>query len=189
MNFALAEAWVRGGEWDAAAAYLAGRAEALEAAGAELLLCVSNTLHRVADAFTARLTIPFLHIVDPTATAIRAAGLTRVGLLGTRPVMATDYLKRRYAERFGIEILVPPAAQQTEVDRIIFDELCRGRFLPESKARYLEIADELGGRGAEGIVLGCTEIPLLISQPDRPGLPMFDTAALHVAAAVSAALA
>jgi aspartate racemase len=189
MNFALAERWVRTADWPAAAGYLTDRARALEAAGAELLLCVSNTLHRVADLFTAGLSIPFLHIVDPTAEAIRAAGLTRVGLLGTKPVMATDYLKRRYLERFGITVVVPSPDEQDVVDRIIFDELCRGRFLPEAKARYLAIADRLAAAGAEGLVLGCTEIPLLISQPDRPGVPMFDTAELHVTAAVDRALA
>ena len=189
MNFALAERWVRLGEWDAAAEYLTGRAHALEAAGADLLLCVSNTLHRVAPAFTAGLRIPLLHIVDPTAEAIRAAGLARVGLLGTKPVMSTSYLKDRYRERFGIEILVPSAADQDTVDRIIFDELCRGDFRPESKARYLAIADALERDGAEAVILGCTEIPLLIGQADRPGLRMFDTVALHVAAAVERALA
>lgn len=189
MNFALAERWVRGGDWDAAARDLAERAAGLERAGAELLICASNSLHRVADAFTARLTIPFLHIVDPTADAIRASGLGRVGLLGTKPAMAADYLKRRFAERFGIEILVPPEGEQEAVDRIIFDELCRGRFLPESKARYLAIVDGLAATGAGGVILGCTEIPLLISQRDRPNLPLFDTAELHVAAAVNAALA
>ena len=143
MNFALAERWVRAAEWDAAGGYLAERAEALERAGADLLICASNSMHRVADAFTARLEIPFLHIVDPTAAAIRAAGLSRVGLLGTKPAMATDYLKRRFAERFGIEVLVPAEDEQDAVDRIIFDELCRGRFLPESKATYLAIVDGL----------------------------------------------
>lgn len=184
MNFARAERWVRNGQWDEAAADLAVRARGLEAAGAELLICVSNTLHRVADAFTAGLGIPFLHIVDPTAEAIRAAGLERVGLLGTRPVMGTDYLKRRYRERFGIGVLVPDEAEQVEVDRIIFDELCRGRFLPESRARYLGIVDRLREQGAGGVILGCTEIPLLIGQGDRPDVPMFDTAALHVNAVV-----
>jgi aspartate racemase len=188
MNFALAEGWVRSGDWNAAAQYLTERAAALEAAGVDLLLCVSNTLHRVADEFTAGLSIPFLHIVDPTATAIRAAGLSRVALLGTKPVMATDYLQRRYAERFGVEILVPPPAEQDEVDRIIFDELCRGRFLPESKARYLACVDALTARGAAGVILGCTEIPLLIGPADRPAVPMFDTVELHVAAAVAIAL-
>lgn len=188
MNFATAERWVRNGQWDEAAADLTTRARGLEAAGAELLVCVSNTLHRCADAFTAGLGIPFLHIVDPTASAIRAAGFTRVGLLGTKPVMATDYLKRRYLERFGVDILVPDEAGQDEVDRIIFDELCCGRFLPESKARYLAIVDRLRGRGADGVILGCTEIPLLVGQGDRPDFPMFDTAALHVDAIVGWAL-
>lgn len=189
MNFALSEDWVRRGDWDAAAQYLAGRAAALERAGADFLLCVSNTLHRVADRFTAPLTIPFLHIVDPTAAAIGAAGLKRVGLLGTKPVMATDFIRRRYAERFGIEILVPPPADQDELDRIIFDELCRGRFLPEAKARYLACVDALMTRGAAGVILGCTEIPLLIGQHDRPAVPMFDTVQLHVDAALELALA
>ena len=188
LNFALAERWVRNGQWDEAATSLGARAKALEAAGAEILICVSNTLHRVADAFTSGLGIPFVHIVDPTAEAIRAAGLRRVALLGTKPVMATDYLKRRYAERFGIEILVPDSSQQDEVDRIIFDELCRGRFMPESKALFLAIVDRLRARGAEGVILGCTEIPLLINQDDRPAIPMFDTAALHVNAVVRLAL-
>lgn len=188
MNFAPAERWVRLGLWEEAAASLVARAQGLEAAGAEILICVSNTLHRVADTFAAAVGIPFLHIVDPTATAIRAAGLTRVGLLGTKPVMATDYLKHRYLERFGIEVLVPDADAQDEVDRIIFDELCCGKFLPESKARYLAIVDRLREQGAQGVILGCTEIPLLIGQADRPDFEMFDTAALHVEAVVDWAL-
>lgn len=188
MNFALAERWVRNDRWDEAAADLAVRARGLEAAGAQLLICVSNTLHRRAGIFTAGLGIPFLHIVDPTARAIRTAGLARVGLLGTRPVMATDYLQRRYRESFGIEILVPDDAGQDAVDRIISDELCRGRFLAESRARHLAIVDQLRARGAEGIILGCTEIPLLIGQGDRPDVPMFDTAALHVNAVVDWAI-
>ena len=188
MNFALAEAWVRSANWDAAAQYLSERAAALETAGADLLICVSNTLHRVAERFTAGRRIPFLHIVDPTAAAIRAQGLTRIGLLGTKPVMATDFLKRRYQERFGIEVLVPAPDDQDAVDRIIFDELCRGRFLPEAKARYLAIVDALVAAGAGGVILGCTEIPLLIGPSDRPGVPMFDTVALHVEAAVDLAL-
>ena len=188
MDFALAEGWVRRGEWDAAGEYLTARARALEAAGAELLLCVSNTLHRVADRFTAGLRIPFLHIVDPTAGAIRAAGLKRVGLLGTKPVMSTDYLKRRYLERFGVTIVVPDPATQDELDRIIFDELCRGRFLPESKATYLASVDALAAQGIEALILGCTEIPLLIGPADRPALRMFDTVELHVAAAAELAL-
>lgn len=188
MNFAFSEDCVRNGRWEDMGAYLADRAVALERAGAEFFICVSNTLHRVADHFTKAVGIPFLHIADPTGAAIRKAGLSRVGLLGTKPVMATDAMKRRYADGFGIEALVPDPDEQDLVDRIIFDELCRGRFAPESKSAYLGIVDRLRGRGAEGIILGCTEIPLLIGQEDRPGLPMFDTTGLHVEAAVALAL-
>ena len=189
MDFAFSEDCVRRGCWDEMAVYLADRAAALERAGADLLLCVSNTLHRVADRFTAAVRIPFLHIVDPTGEAIRRAGLPRVALLGTKPVMATDYLQRRYAERFGVETLVPEPADQEAIDRIIFDELCRGRLMPESRALYLRIIDDLAARGAQGVILGCTEIPLLVSQSDRPAFPMFDTTGLHVEAAVDIALA
>lgn len=189
MNFALAERWVRNAQWDEAGAYLADRASALERAGADVLICVSNTLHRMEHVFTRGLRIPFMHIVDPTAAAIRARGLTRVALLGTKPVMAEDYLKRRYAERHGIEAIAPTPDEQTVVDRIIFDELCRGRFLPEAKARYLDIVDRMRAAGAQGVILGCTEIPLLIAQPDRPDFPMFDTTGLHVDAVVEFALA
>ena len=172
-----------------AGADLAATCSVAGAGGAELLICVSNTLHKVADVFTAGLGIPFLHIVDPTAQAVRAAGLRRVGLLGTRTAMAADsHLSRRYAERFGIEIVVPEAAAQELVDRVIFDELCLGAFRPESKAAYLQIVERLRERGAEGVILGCTEIPLLVTQADRPGFPMFDTAALHAEAAVALAL-
>lgn len=188
MNFAFSEDCVRNARWDDMAAYLSERASALERAGAELLLCVSNTLHRVADSFTKAVNIPFLHIVDPTAQAIREAGLRKVGLLGTKPVMATDFLKSRYTDRFGVEIVTPQPADQDLVDRIIFDELCRGRFTAPSKAAYLEIIDRLQARGAQGVILGCTEIPLLISQPDRPSLRMFDTTGLHVNAAIQIAL-
>lgn len=187
-NFAIIESWVRRDAWDEAARHLAGRAEALERAGADFLLCVSHTLHRVADLFMANVRVPLLHIADPSAAAIRAAGLTRVALLGTRPVMATEFLKRRYAERFGISIRVPDEAGQTYVDRLIFDELVRGRFTPEARAALLALVDELVARGAQGVILGCTEIPLLIGQADRPAVPMFDTVALHVAAAVALAL-
>ena len=189
MDFALAERWVRTGDWDGAARYLTDRARALEAAGAGLLLCVSNTLHRVADRYTAGLRVPFLHIVDPTGAAIRARGLRRVGLLGTKPVMSTDYLKARYRERHGVEIVVPDEPRQAELDRIIFEELCRGEFRADARATYLEAVRWLARQGAEGVILGCTEIPLLISQADDPSLPMFDTTALHVAAALDLALA
>lgn len=189
VNFAEIERFVRTGAWEECGAYLSVRARGLERAGAEMLLCVSNTLHRVADAFTAGLGIPFLHIVDPTAAAIRAAGLRRVALLGTKPTMAAGFLKDRYAQRFGIEVFAPEEDEQVAIDRIIFDELVRRDLRPDSKSAYLTIVDRLRARGAEGVILGCTEIFLLIDQPDRPDIPMFNTTALHVAAAVEAALA
>lgn len=187
MNFALAENFVRKNLWQEGGDYIAERAINLERGGAQLLICVSNTLHRVADIFAARVKIPFLHIVDPTAAAILGAGFRRVGLLGTKSVMSQDFLKRRYLDRFGIEILVPGEQQQEMVDRTIFDELCRGVFRPETKASYLALADELASHGAQGVVLGCTEIPLLLTQEDRPNLPFFNTAALHVEAALELA--
>ena len=189
MNFAFSADCVQNDKWDEVGAYLAERAKALEGAGAELLLCVSNTLHRTADIFTAGLSIPFLHIADVTGEAIVAAGLNRVALLGTRMVMSGDHIKRRLAERFGIEVVVPDAADQAELDRIIFDELCKGEFKPEAKAKYLAVMRELAGRGAQGVILGCTEIPLLVNQADAPDLPMFDTTGLHVDAALEMALA
>jgi aspartate racemase len=189
MNFADAERFVRQGLWQEAGEYLADKARRLERAGAGLLMCVSNTLHRVADVFTAGLGIPFLHIADPTGEAMRAAGVSRVALLGTKPVMSTDFLKNRYRDKFGVEVLAPGEGEQDLVDRIIFDELCRGVFREESKAAYLRIVDRLHACGAEGVILGCTEIPLLISQEDRPALPMFNTTQLHAESAVRMAFA
>ncbi len=187
VNFGNIERFVRTDAWEAAGEYLAGKAQGLERAGADLLLCVSNTMHRVSDTFTAGLNIPFLHIADPTGEAIRAAGLTRVAILGTKPVMSAAYLKNRYAERFGVEVIAPEEAEQTQVDKIIFNELVRRELRPESKSTYLDIIDRLRERGAEGVILGCTEIFLLVSQNDRPDFPIFDTTALHVEYAVATA--
>jgi aspartate racemase len=187
MNFAFSADCVRNGRWDDMAAYLADRAVTLEKGGADFYLWVSNTLHRVADQFAGAVSIPFLHIVDPTALAIRDAGLKNVALLGTKPMMSTDHVKRRYTEKFGIEIMVPEPSEQDRVDTIIFDDLCRGRFTAPAKFEYLEIADRPRARGAEGLILGCTEIPLQIEQVDRPSFPMFDTTGLHVDAAVEMA--
>jgi aspartate racemase len=188
MNFAFSVESLRNERWEELGIYLAERAQALERAGADLLICVSNTLHRVSDRFTRDLTIPFLHIADPTGAAIRNQGLKRVALLGTKPVMATDVLKRRYATKYGIETLVPDPEEQDIVDRIIFDELCRGQFPSAAAQIYLDIIDRLKSQGAQGVILGCTEIPLLINQEHRPDFPMFDTTGLHVAAVVKIAL-
>ncbi|HEY0800871.1 MAG TPA: amino acid racemase [Steroidobacteraceae bacterium] len=188
MNFALSAACVLEGRWDELGAYLAERAIALERGGADLLICVSNTLHRTAPVFMANIKIPLLHIVDPTARAIQHLGLKKVGLLGTKPVMAGTHISARFDELFGIETIVPDEAGQQLVNQIIFDELCAGVFTENSKTRYLEVMADLEKRGAQGVILGCTEIPLLVKQADRPNFPMFDTTALHVEEAVDFAL-
>jgi len=188
MNFAFSRECALNGRWDALGSYLSERAEALELAGADILLCASNTLHRVANIFTSKIGIPFLHIVDPTAAAILKMGYRRVALIGTKTVMTTGHIRDRYMDRFGIEISVPETDEQQVVDTIIFEELCQGRFAPASKAIYLDIIDRMRERGAEGIILGCTEIPLLVSQTDRPKFPMFDTTGLHVRQAFKMAI-
>ncbi|WCL54333.1 aspartate/glutamate racemase family protein [Gimibacter soli] len=188
VNFGNIEYWVRNDGWDALGDYLAEKAVAAERAGADFLICASNTVHRVYERFTDGISIPFLHIADPTGAAIRAAGLKRILLLGTYPVMSAPYMRDYYARNFGLEIMVPDEAERRDVDRIIFDELCKGEISLASKARYLEIADKYRAAGAEGLIMGCTEICLLIAQADRPDYPMFDTAGLHVDAAVAMAL-
>jgi aspartate racemase len=188
MNFATAVRYVREAAWDEAGQDLSRRARALESAGAAVLICVSNTLHRVADIFTADLKIPFIHIADPTAEAILKAGLKRVALLGTKPVMSTEFMKRRYEENWGVEVVVPSDTDQDSVDCAIFDELCKGQFLNETRAAFLEIIHRLRADGAEGVILGCTEIPLLVSQADCPDMPVFNTAALHCEAAIDMAV-
>jgi aspartate racemase len=187
MNFALSADCVHENRWRELGAYLAERAKALQRAGADLLICSSNTLHLVADQFCEGLQMPFLHIADPTATAMVSAGVRRAALLGTLPVMSTESFPRRYEAR-GVEIMVPRPDEQAVIHRIIYDELCLGCIRDESRLRYLEIVDALVSRGATGVVLGCTEIPLLLRQSDRPNVLMFDTTGLHVDAAADAAL-
>ncbi|MCA1363362.1 amino acid racemase [Bradyrhizobium sp. IC3069] len=189
MNFAISEYCVRNEKWDELGEYLANRAKALELAGADFYLCVSNTLHCTAPRFTAATKLPFLHIADPTASAIRNAGLTRVALLGTLPTMSSDFMRGRFESQHGLHVLVPAVNEMRTIDGIIFDELDQGVLTERSKAVFLDIIDGMHTQGAQGIILGCTEIPLLVKQADRPSIPLFDTMALHVQAAVEMALA
>ena len=188
VNFGNIEHFVRRNEWDAAQRYLSGKVDALERAGADVILCVSNPMHRVVEPIMADRATPFIHIADPTGAAMRAAGLSRVALLGTMATMLSEDLRHRYEERFGVEIMVPSDPDKATVDRIIFDELVRRDLRPESKAEYLEIIDRMAADGAQGVILGCTEIFLLVDQADRPDVPMFNTTALHTDAAVAFAL-
>jgi aspartate racemase len=176
----------REGRWDDAGAELARCARRLQDAGAEGLVLCTNTMHKVAPAIEAAVAIPLLHIADATARAVRAAGVSRVGLLGTRFTMEEDFYRERLAAH-GIETLVPPPAQRDEVHRVIYDELCQGRIEPASREAYRCIMAGLVAAGAQGLVLGCTEIGLLVG-PQDASVPMFDTTALHADAAVEFAL-
>jgi len=186
VDFAEVEELQHGGRWDEAGALLADAAARLEGAGADLLLICTNTMHKVAATVEARVRIPLLHIADPTAQAIRAAGHTRVGLLGTRFTMEQDFYRERLAQH-GLEVLVPPADARETVHRIIYEELCRGVIREESRREYQRIAADLLEAGAQCVILGCTEIGLLLKDGDVPA-PLFDTTALHARAAALAAL-
>ena len=188
VNFGNIQHYVANQLWAEAGAYLSPKALAAERAGADLLICASNTLHCVADEFTRDLKIPFLHIADPTGAAILLAGLKKVALLGTKSTMSMPYSRNYYSEKHGLEVIVPGEEDQKRLNQIIFDELVRGIVRPDSRAFYLAVCQRLRQQGAEGVILGCTEICLLMSQPDMPDFPMFDTTSLHVKAAVDAAM-
>ncbi|MGK6354720.1 aspartate/glutamate racemase family protein [Sphingomonas sp. DT-207] len=175
------------GEWDLLGDMLAADAARIEAAGADCLLLCTNTMHLVADRIAAVISIPLLHIADATGAAVRAAGITRVGLLGTAFTMEQPFYRERLAERFGLEVLVPPADERELVHRVIYDELVAGRVLPASREAYRRVIAGLADRGAKGVILGCTEIMLLVSQDDSD-IPVFDTTTLHALAAVDFAL-
>jgi aspartate racemase len=175
------------GDWDAAGALVAGAAAAVERAGADFLVLCTNTMHKVAGAIEAAVRIPLLHIADPTAAAVRAAGLARVGLLGTRFTMEQPFYADRLRERHGIDVVVPGAADRELVHRVIYDELCRGVIEPASRAAYRRVIAGLVERGAEGVILGCTEIALLVDASDA-AVPLFDTTALHARAAAAQAI-
>jgi aspartate racemase len=187
VDFADIEVLQASGSWDEAGKLLADAAERLEAAGADLLLLCTNTMHKVADHVQAAVEIPLLHLADATAAAILEAGLKTVGLLGTAFTMEQDFYRDRL-ESHGLTVLVPEAADRARVHSIIYEELCLGVVTQASRDAYVGVIDRLAEAGAQGVVLGCTEIELLISQADSP-VPVFPTTRLHVQAAVERALA
>lgn len=176
------------GNWEAAGELLATAARSLEAAGAEILLICTNTMHKVFPALAAAVTIPLLHIADPTGAAIKRAGFTTIGLLGTRFTMEQDFYCQRLRERHGLQVLIPSPEDREIVHRVIYEELCLGKILPESRSEYRRIMAGLARGGAQAIILGCTEIALLVNQQDSP-LPLFDTTAMHARQAVDWSLA
>lgn len=187
VDFAEIETLQRRGRWDEAATILTQAGRVLASAGADILLLCTNTMHNVAARLQAGVQIPLLHIVDATAAVLQADGVERVGLLGTRFTMAEDFYKGRLAKAFGIDVLVPGEEEQDLVHEVIYQELCQGLIRCESRTRYLDVIDALHGRGAQAVILGCTEIALLVQQADTR-VPLYDTTALHAAKAVEFAL-
>ncbi|WP_254699153.1 aspartate/glutamate racemase family protein [Rhodococcus sp. SGAir0479] len=185
VDFADIETLQAAGEWEKAGVALAARAHAVEAAGAELIVLCTNTMHVVIDAIEDAVSVPVLHIADATARSIRAAGLTRVGLLGTAFTMDRDFYRGRLAGH-GIDTIVPGAWDRQTVHTVIYDELVRGIVSDASRDAYRAVIERLVVDGAEGIILGCTEIELLVSASDSP-VPVFPTTRLHVEAAVDLA--
>jgi aspartate racemase len=187
VDFAEIEACQARGDWDRAGERLADAARALQATGADLIGLCTNTMHKVADAIQNAVDIPLLHIADATGAALVAAGVRRAGLLGTRFTMEQAFYRERLAERFDLEVVVPDAPARDAVHRVIYDELCRGVVREESRGRYVEIVQALVDRGVQGVVLGCTEVGMLL-RPQDVAVPLFDTAQLHAQALVDAAL-
>lgn len=186
VDFEEIEVCQRNGEWDKAAQILADAALSLEAAGADFIVICTNTMHKVADKIQAGVRIPLLHIADITAQQVMANGIKAVGLLGTKYTMEQDFYKSRI-EAKGIKVLIPKEADRVTVNSVIYNELCLGQILGESRAKYKAIIQDLVDQGAEGIILGCTEIGLLV-KPQDSAVPLFDTTLIHAKGAVNFAL-
>lgn len=188
VDFYEIEVLQQAGKWDEAGRVLAAHAARIEAAGADFLVLCTNTMHRVAPLIEPNIGIPLLHIADATAEEVKRRKKARIGLLGTRFTMEEDFYRGRLADRYGIQVLIPSEEEREIIHRVIYDELCVGKIVPASRERYAAIISRLAARGAEGVVLGCTEISLLVKPEDSP-IEVFDTTALHAQKAVDWALA
>ncbi|NLS13028.1 aspartate/glutamate racemase family protein [Vibrio sp. SM6] len=186
VDFAEIERLQHQGLWQETADILAKAAQAVEAAGADFLVICTNTMHKVAPEISQQIGIPVLHIADATAMALQNAGVTRVGLLGTRFTMEQDFYTSRLVEH-GIDVLVPQDADRERVHQVIYQELCQGRIDPASRQDYVRIIESLAEQGAQAVILGCTEITMLVSQTDTT-VPLYDTTAIHAAKAAERAL-
>lgn len=187
FDFAEIEELQHRSEWELATQRMIEAAQHLERGGADFIIICSNTMHKMAGAVEKAVNIPLLHISDPTAEAIQAANFSTVALLATRYTMEHDFYKGRLVEKYGLNVLIPDTAQRDDIHRIIYEELVVGIIKPESRARYQEIIADLAAKGAQAVILGCTEIELLIKPKDSI-LPTFDTTLLHARAAVDFAL-
>ena len=177
----------REGRWPEATEFMCHAAQRIERGGADCVLICTNTMHKMAPEVQSSVSIPLLHIADTTAIEIKKRGIKRVGLLGTKYTMEEDFYKKRLVADYDLDVVIPPEDGRTIVNRIIYEELCLGKIVKDSKNQFQQIIHDLNTRGVEGIILGCTEISLLINQEDSP-LPLFDTTAIHAQAAVSFAL-
>jgi aspartate racemase len=187
VDFAEIEKLQHEDRWDEAAQILVKCAQDLERGGADFIVLCTNTMHKLADGIIASVNIPFLHIADATAEKIVAAGITKIGLLGTRFTMEHDFYKGRLIQNFGLEVLTPAESDRKIIHRVIYDELVQGKILDASRAEYRRIIEALIAEGVQGIILGCTEIELLVKQGDSR-VPLFATTSIHAAAAVEYAL-
>ncbi len=187
VDFAEIEEMQHQGRWTEAARLLVAVAQRLEGAGADLVILCTNTMHKAAAEIEQGIRIPFLHIADPTGAAICAKGLKKIALLGTRFTMEEDFYRRRLSDRFHLQVLTPEDGEREMVHRVIYEELCLGKILPDSRAQYQQTIRRMVDRGAEGVILGCTEIGLLV-QPKDVSVPVFDTTYLHAVAAADYAM-
>lgn len=187
VNFEEIEHFQKEGQWEKAGSVLGDAAKSLEKAGADLIILCTNTMHRVSDYIEEATSIPLLHIADGTGARIKDSGLGTVGLLGTKYTMEQEFYKSRLVEEFGLKVIVPNEAEREQVNKIIFDELCMGIIAQDSKEFFLEVMKKLAKAGAEGIILGCTEIGLLVKQADLD-IRLFDTTHIHAVEAVKRAL-
>lgn len=186
VDFSEIETLQHEGRWDETAVVLSQAAQSVESAGADFLLICTNTMHKVADNIQSAISIPVIHIADATAEALIVDGIKRVGLLGTKFTMEQSFYKKRISEKFGIEVIVPNEDSQNTVHNIIYNELCLGKINNKSRECYLAIVNKLYAQGAEAVILGCTEIALLIEQ-QHTNVPLYDTTQIHAQQAVKLA--
>ncbi len=187
VDFHDIERFQHSGDWEAAGKVLGEAAHALESAGADFLVLCTNTMHKVAPAIESAVRIPLFHIADPTADEIKRAGFSTIGLLGTRFTMEQEFYRDRLRERHGLHVLIPKKEDREVVHRVIYEELCLGKVFPESRSEYRRIISDLVSQGAEAVILGCTEISLLVG-PQDSDVPLFDTTSIHARRAAEWAL-
>ena len=187
VDFAQIEVLQHQGNWQGTADILIEAAKAIEAGGADFLLICTNTMHKVAEQIESHIAIPLLHIADATGEQLKQDKITRVGLLGTRFTMTEAFYKTRLTDKFAIEVVVPDDVDQTLIHEVIYQELCLGIINENSRSAYLSIIEKLYQQGAQAVILGCTEIALLVQQ-DQTTVPLYDTVTIHAASAVDAAL-